>query len=52
MNDIFIPTMLFWENGNSWYGSKGLTRFFIQPVKHEPPEEDPQIQAAVEILGK
>ena len=40
MNDIFIPTMLFWENGNSWYGSKGLTRFFIQPVKHEPPEED------------
>lgn len=45
MNDIFIPTMLFWENGNSWYGSKGLTRFFIQPVKHEPPEEDPHGEA-------
>ena len=45
MNDIFIPTMLFWENGNSWYGSKGLARFFIQPVKHEPPEEDPQGEA-------
>ena len=45
MNDIFIPTMLFWENGNSWYGSKGLTRFFIPPVKHEPPEEDPHGEA-------
>ena len=45
MNNIYIPTMLFWENGNSWYGSKGLTRFFIQPVKHEPPEEDPHGEA-------
>ena len=38
MNDITIPTLLFWENGNSWYGSKGLARFFIKPVKLE--EED------------
>ena len=45
MNDILIPTMLFWENGNSWYGSKGLARFFIQPVKHEPPDDDPQSAA-------
>ena len=45
MNDIFSPTMLFWENGNSWYGSKGLARFFIRPVKHELPEEDPQGEA-------
>ena len=35
MNDILIPTMLFWENGNTWYGSKGLLRFFIKPVKQE-----------------
>ena len=35
MNEILIPTMLFWENGNSWYGSKGLLRFFIKPVKQE-----------------
>ena len=42
MNDIYIPTMLFWENGNTWYGSKGLARFFIQPVKHEPPANDPE----------
>ena len=35
MNDIHIPTLLFWENGNSWYGSKGLARFFIKPVKNE-----------------
>lgn len=42
MNNIEIPTMLFWENGNTWYGSKGLARFFIQPIKHEPPEDDPE----------
>ena len=45
MNEIQIPTMLFWENGNSWYGSKGLARFFIQPVKHEPPEDAPETPA-------
>jgi len=42
LNDILIPTMLFWENGNTWYGSKGNARFYIQPVKHEPPEDDPE----------
>ena len=31
MNTIEIPTLLFWENGNSWYGSLGSARFFIQP---------------------
>ena len=31
MNELFIPTLSFWENGNSWYGSLGLARFFIQP---------------------
>jgi len=45
LNDILIPTMLFWENGNTWYGSKGNARFYIQPVKHEPPEDDPEGQA-------
>ena len=45
MNDIQIPTMLFWENGNSWYGSSGMARFFIRPVKHEPTEETPDIPA-------
>ena len=43
MNDSLIPTLLFWENGNSWYGSKGLARFFIRPVKHAPTEEAPDI---------
>lgn len=42
MNDILIPTLLFWENGNTFYGSKGLARFFIQPVTYEPPENDPE----------
>lgn len=41
MNDIFLPTMLFWENGNTWYGSKGQARFFIQTQRHDPPEEAP-----------
>lgn len=31
MNTIEIPTLLFWENGNSWYGSLGEARFFIKP---------------------
>ena len=31
MNTIQIPTLLFWENGNSWYGSLGSARFLIQP---------------------
>lgn len=31
MSEIFIPTMLFWENGNTWYGSLGSTRFYIAP---------------------
>ena len=38
MNPIEIPTLLFWENGNSWYGSKGLARFFIQPQRPEEGE--------------
>ena len=35
MNHIEIPTLLFWENGNSWYGSLGNTRFFIKPESPE-----------------
>ncbi len=42
MSDIQIPTLLFWENGNTWYGSKGNARFFIRPVKHQPPENSPE----------
>ena len=39
MAHIEIPTLLFWENGNSWYGSLGSTRFYIQPVTPEGAEE-------------
>ena len=42
MEALFIPTLSFWENGNSWYGSKGLARFFIKPEKPEG-EETPQL---------
>lgn len=31
MEHVFLPTLSFWENGNSWYGSLGQARFFIQP---------------------
>ena len=31
MNHIEIPTLLFWKNNNSWYGSLGEARFFIKP---------------------
>ena len=43
MNDILIPTLLFWENGNSFYGSKGQARFFIRPVR--PEEGEPRLEA-------
>ena len=35
LNHIEIPTLLFWENGNSWYGSLGNARFFIKPERPE-----------------
>ena len=35
MNELFIPTLSFWENGNSWYGSLGQARFFIQPQEDQ-----------------
>ena len=42
MSKIEIPTMLFWENGNTWCGSCGNTRFFIHPVTHDPEEGAPE----------
>ncbi len=42
MSQIYIPTLLFWENGNTWYGSDGQARFFIRPVK--PGEEEPRLE--------
>ena len=42
MAPVTIPTMLFWENGNTWYGSKGLARFFIHPVTVPAPEGEPE----------
>ena len=38
MESIQIPTLLFWENGNSWYGSLGRMRFFARPEQSEDPE--------------
>lgn len=37
---IEIPTLLFWENGNSWYGSYGDARFFIMPGVPEGGQEN------------
>ena len=39
MNNIEIPTLLFWENGNSWYGRWGNARFFIKPERSEDGSE-------------
>lgn len=41
MSKIELPTLLFWENGNSWYGSLGEARFFIKPEAAQ--EEEPQL---------
>ncbi len=46
MNPIEIPTLLFWENGNSWYGSMGSLRFFIKPEAADGGEEN---QLSVQI---
>ena len=43
MNSIEIPTLLFWENGNSWYGSLGNARFFLKPETLEG--QDRQLSA-------
>ena len=42
MSKIEIPTMLFWDNGNTWYGSMGNARFFIKPVAYDPEEGSPE----------
>lgn len=46
MNPIEIPTLLFWENGNTWYGSCGQARFFIQP---ETPEGEDAPRLSVQL---
>lgn len=43
---IEIPTLLFWENGNSWYGSFGNARFFIKP---DAPEGEPEKRLFVQL---
>ena len=37
-----MRTRLVWEDGSVWYGSKGDARFFIRPVRQEPPEAQPE----------
>ena len=39
MNNIHIPALLFWENGNSWYGSLENARFYIRPEASEEGED-------------
>ena len=46
MNTIEIPTLLFWENGNTWYGSLGSARFFIRP---EVPDTAGEKQLSVRL---
>ncbi len=43
MAEIYLPTLLFWENGNSWYGSDGAARFYIRPAR--PEEGEPRLEA-------
>jgi len=47
MQPIMIPTLLFWENKNTWYGSKGLARFYIRTASVE--QEDGQSALMLEI---
>ncbi len=43
MPQIYIPTLLFWENGNAWYGSDGAARFYVRPAA--PEEGAPLLEA-------
>jgi len=45
MQPVEIPTLLFWENGNTWYGSKGNARFFIQPISLPSPEGEEHVSS-------
>ena len=47
LSPIEIPTMLFWENGNTWYGSKGEARFFICPASHDDGERPARAGPAI-----
>ena len=52
MEPVMIPTLLFWENKNTWYGSKGLARFYIQTATIAPPEGEegePRFMLEVEL---
>ena len=49
LSPIEIPTMLFWENGNTWYGSKGEARFFICPASHDDGEGPARAALDVEL---
>lgn len=49
MQPVMIPTLLFWENKNSWYGSKGLARFFIKPTDMEQEDGTTQTRLLVEL---
>lgn len=46
MKQVELPTLLFWENGNSWYGSLGGARFFVKP---EAPGGAEEMQLTVQI---
>ncbi|MBS7218660.1 MAG: hypothetical protein KH028_04500 [Oscillospiraceae bacterium] len=49
LSPIEIPTMLFWENGNTWYGSKGEARFFIHPSSHDVEDGSTHTMLDVEL---
>lgn len=54
MEAPFIPTYSYWFNKNSWYGSMGQARFFIQPTtldKEDPndPNEPVRIRLDVQL---
>ena len=51
LSPIEIPTMLFWENGNTWYGSKGEARFFICPASHDDGER-PASRTLSQVLAE
>lgn len=52
MEAPFIPTYSYWFNKNSWYGSMGLARFFIQPTildKEDPDDSKEPVRIQLDV---
>lgn len=51
MDALFIPSYSFWENKNTWYGSVGNARFYIQPTQPQTEEDSAEGHEPAPVLS-